>query len=440
MASFTLVSLGCAKNQVDSEIMLGALEDLGHVYVPDPAEADLIIVNSCSFINPAKQESIETSLALKDRYPGKKLLLAGCLPQRYADELTGQLTEIDGFFAGRDPRDIVPAAGKLLGPNAAAERQPGKRANPQRPSRRRLLSHAGSAYVKISDGCRNRCAYCAIPLIKGDLHSRARADVVAEIRDLLAQNVFELNIVAQDLGSFGMDRGACEIGDLLADIRRLEGDFWVRLLYVHPDRFPPAILETVQRDSRFLPYFDLPFQHASEKILRAMGRCGSAESYLSLIERIRNTVPRAVIRSTFLVGFPGETEHDFQKLRDFQERARIDWLGIFTYSREEGTEAARFKGQVRSGTAKQRKRDLEAAQTHLAMARMDRFVGQELTCLIEEAVQGEDLFLGRAYLQAPEVDGLTVVRGSELSPGDRLRVRIVRRNGIDLEAVPARRS
>jgi ribosomal protein S12 methylthiotransferase len=259
---------------------------------------------------------------------------------------------------------------------------------------------------------------------------------VSEIEQLLSQNVFELNLVAQDLGSFGFDRGSREIGRLLGDIAELPNDFWIRLLYVHPDNFPPEILEIVERDPRFLPYLDLPFQHASEKILSAMGRKGNAEINLNLIDRIRGAVPSAVIRSTFLVGFPGETEDDFRRLRDFQDRACIDWLGIFAYSREEGTAAARFAGQVGVKTAARRKHVLEEAQVAITADRLDRFVGRELTCLIEETVVGEELSLGRAYLQAPEVDGLVVVRSKAFQPGDRPHVRIIKRNGVDLEAIP----
>ena len=437
MASFSLVSLGCAKNQVDSEIMLSVLEDLGLQYVPDHEEADIIVVNTCSFITSAKNESIETTLGLKDRYPKKKVFLAGCLAQRYAGALAEELPEIDGFLFSRNPDDIgakvteklesLPAGG-LAGRATAASLD-------MVPRRRRLLSYTGSAYVKIADGCDNRCSYCAIPLIKGGLQSRSRSDILEEVRRLLSAGTFEINLVAQDLASFGQDRGSPEIELLLDEIGQLEGDFWIRCLYIHPDHFPREMLKSVAENPRLLPYFDIPFQHASPGILKAMGRKGSAGSYLRLVEDIRAELPEAIIRSTFLVGFPGEQDSDFHRLIDFQRDAQLDWLGIFEYSREEGTDASRYRGQVKSRLAAARLKVLQDAQEEITRGRVETFVGRELTCLVEEPVVGQDLFLGRGFMHAPEVDGLILLHGKGYQPGDRVRVRIFRRNGIDLEAV-----
>jgi ribosomal protein S12 methylthiotransferase len=233
-----------------------------------------------------------------------------------------------------------------------------------------------------------------------------------------------------------------EFPELLKQISRLSGEFWVRLLYMHPDHFPLEILDIIKNDPRILPYFDIPFQHGSERILRKMGRRGNAEKYLELLDTIRTVLPDAVIRSTFLVGFPGETRKDREILEDFQDRARLDWLGVFSYSREEGTAAAELQGEwaYRFQTRRRdRQRDgLMKRQQPITEARMDRFVGRDMTVLIEEAVEGEELFIGRTFLQAPDVDGLTVVDGENLSPGSMVPVRIIRRNGLDLEAVPAK--
>ncbi|HYW81686.1 MAG TPA: MiaB/RimO family radical SAM methylthiotransferase, partial [Spirochaetia bacterium] len=303
---FHLESLGCAKNQVDSELMIAALQKAGWERASGPGAADVLIVNTCGFITEAKTQSIETSLSLKAQHPGKKVIMAGCLSERYRDTLARELPEIDGFLGNKDPADIV----ELLEGRLAAQSDPADSAEaaslpePARPYERpHLLSFPGSAYVKIAEGCANRCTYCAIPLIRGALASRDRAELMAEIRSLRDRGIKELILIAQDLGSYGRNRGGAELVPLLSDIAALEGDFWVRLLYIHPDHFPEGLLDVVAADPRFLPYFDLPFQHAAPGILRAMGRRGDPERNLALVSEIRDRLPLAAIRSTFLLGF-----------------------------------------------------------------------------------------------------------------------------------------
>ncbi len=325
--SFHIESLGCAKNQVDSELMIAALQREGWVLAESAEAAEVLIVNTCGFISPAKTESIETTLGLKNRFPGKKVIMVGCLTERYGRDLAAQLPEIDGFLGNKDPLAIItlvdPGRSK---PPAGLPRASGD-ARRKRLERKRLLSFPGTAYVKVAEGCANRCTYCAIPLIRGDLSSRSVESVLEEIRGLLRRGVKELIFIAQDLGSFGTDRGAGELPRLLRETATVPGEFWVRLLYIHPDKFPREILDIMADDARFLPYFDLPFQHAAPGILRAMGRRGDAAANLGLLEEIRRRLPRAVIRSTFLVGFPGESEEDFQLLLDFQEKARFTGSG-----------------------------------------------------------------------------------------------------------------
>ncbi len=408
--------------------MIAALEREGWRLASGPEDAQVLIVNTCGFIDPAKRESIETSLELKSRYPGKKVIMVGCLSERYGTELRGELPEIDGFLGNKDPAAIVDLveAGSRSRPAAATR---------SRLERTRLLSFPGSAYVKVAEGCGNRCTYCAIPLIRGDLASRTVSSVVDEVRGLLDRGAKELILIAQDLGSFGRDRGSAELPRLLSAVASVPGDYWVRLLYIHPDRFPRQILDIVASDGRFLPYFDLPFQHASSGVLHAMGRRQDPQANLALLAEIRFRLPQAVIRSTFLVGFPGETEEDFQRLLDFQQSARLEWLGAFTYSLEEGTPAFALKDRVPKRVAEQRLAEVERRQQPITEAALDRQIGRSLDVLIEEKVDGEDMCIGRAYLHAPDVDGLVVVRKS-LSPGQRTRVTITRRNGVDLEAEP----
>ncbi len=404
--------------------MIAALERAGWTLAPGPEGADVLIVNTCGFISPAKKESIETSLELKQRHPGKKVIMVGCLTERYGDELSAQMPEIDGFLGNRDPLRIV----KLVdGPSDGAV--------PARPyDRTHLLSYPGSAYLKVAEGCGNRCTYCAIPLIRGDLVSRPPDELVKEARQLVERGIRELVLIAQDLGSYGRDLSdeSAGLAGLLTRLSSLPGDFWVRLLYIHPDHFPPGLLDVVASDPRFLPYFDIPFQHGSPRILRAMGRRGDPSVNVELVHRIRERLPRAVIRTTFLLGFPGETDEDFESLVQFQDRARPDWLGCFTYSREEDTPAYSMPGRVTRKVAEARKAEIEDRQVPLTAAALDRQVGSVMDVLIEERVQGDDFSLGRAYLHAPDVDGLVVVNAG-LVPGQRVAVRITRRNGVDLE-------
>jgi ribosomal protein S12 methylthiotransferase len=373
-------------------------------------------------------------LELKSRFPGKKVLLAGCLVARYGEELRRALGELDGFVGLRDPAGLE----RLLRAGELPASRIGRTSSADRPAGRRLLSFPGSAYLKIAEGCGNRCSYCAIPLIRGPLASRPRGEVVEEARGLLASGVRELVLIAQDLASFGAERAEQAAGGelplLLRELLALPGRFWLRCLYIHPDHFPDELLALAASDPRLLPYFDLPFQHASPDVLGRMGRRGSAESYLALLARIRTALPRAAVRSTFLVGFPGESERDFRLLLDFQRRAELDWAGFFTYSREEGTEAYSLGPRVPRKTAEGRRRELERAQVEITARRLERHVGVELDVLIEEPVQGEALALGRAYLQAPEVDGLVVVKAAGLEAGRLCPTHIDRRNGVDLEA------
>ena len=428
--TFYIESLGCAKNQVDSEYLIADLEARGLCWVQDPEEAQIIIVNTCGFIASAKDQSIRTSLSLKERFPEKKVIMLGCLVQRYEAELEREMGEIDGFVGLNDPHALLGLVSSVGGDRAGS----GERAGAHTHRRSRFLSYPGSTYVKVAEGCSNHCSYCAIPLIRGELVSRNSADILNEIEELLRRGVEEIVLIAQDLASYGQDRGSRELVQLVSSILRLERRFWLRLLYLHPDHFPAELLDLMAADPRVLPYFDIPFQHASTAVLTRMGRSGCAQSYTKLVRDIRNRIPEAVVRSTFLVGFPGEGEEDFETLLSFQRDCPLDWVGVFTYSREEGTPAYKLKGGVRRTVAEARKRALEQAQIGISERLLDRQVGRILDVLVEERIQGERLYLGRAYLHAPEVDGLVVVKADKLEPGRIYPVRIEARAGIDLEA------
>ncbi len=432
-ASFYIETLGCAKNQVDSEVMVSSLEARGWVRAADPAEASVIIVNTCGFIGPAKEESIDTVLGFRADYPDSRIVMAGCLTQRYPKELSGDLEEVDAFFGNRAPQAI----GEFL------ETQPweGRAVSlPQEDDRlvlrNTLLSYRGSAYLKIAEGCDNRCSFCAIPIIRGRYRSRPPADLETELRHLVSRGVREVSLIAQDLASYGRDGTTPSLIELLRHLLSVDEDFRLRMLYIHPERFPRELLDLCASDQRLLPYFDLPMQHADGDVLRGMARTGTAAEYLGLINDIRGALPDAVLRTSLLTGFPGETDAAFDRLREFQSRAAFDWLGIFAYSPEEGTPAHRRHGDYVEPAAEQRKALLEEAQLPITYARLDRFIGRRMDVLIEEEVEGEELAIGRGFPHAPEVDGLVVLRtgGRRLEPGSVVGARILRRNGVDLEA------
>lgn len=418
-------------------MLLYELEEKGWTYCDTAEEAELIILNTCGFIQPAKDEAVNTFFELRSFYPGKKILLAGCFAQRYGKELAARIPEADGIFGNHDLKQIDVVAREVI---------EGRRPvtipawDPTPIRRSRLFSPTGSSYVKISEGCNHRCSFCAIPLIRGPLKSIPMDQVLGQIRAMRALGAVEINLIAQDLAAYGNDHGDTDFPLLLRKIGEMDGDFWVRLLYIHPDNFPTEILSILREDPRILPYFDIPFQHASKTVLRRMGRSGDAARYAGLVDRIRRDLPDAVLRTTFMVGFPGEGKREFEELKKFQREVGFDWAGVFTFSSEEGTPAHDMRGPLTERLVRQRmdrrREELEVLQTEISAGRMDRFVGRELKILVEERVKGEELALGRAYLQAPEVDGTSVVLSGRHAPGDWVDMKVMKRNNFDLEVVP----
>jgi ribosomal protein S12 methylthiotransferase len=437
-----LENLGCAKNQVDAETMLKILGEEGYARTDDVSEADLVIVNTCGFIESAREQSVESFFALRAANPDAKFIFSGCMAQRYAKELAAELPEAAAIFGNRDLSLIGEVASQVLEGRHLVEVPAYPDAGKEVYERNELLSFPGSAYLKISEGCNHRCAYCAIPLIRGDLRSKPMETVLEEARSLVGRGVYELNLIAQDLAAYRTDVGDGSSGfmDLLSALVAIPGDFVVRLLYIHPDAFPEQLPRFVKDHPKVLPYFDIPFQHASVPVLRSMGRTGTSESYLQLIADIRSVLPDAVIRSTIMLGYPGEDEAGFDVLQDFIRKAELDWMGSFLYSREEGTKAYGLRSEKEHRkahvVAARYQKKLEALQGPITERRLQRFVGKQYDVLIEEKVEGEDLAIGRIYSQAPEVDGLTVVMGHDLRPGTVIRCGIRAVKGLDLEAVP----
>ena len=439
MRKIYVESLGCAKNQVDSEILLTYASENGYEMTSDPAEADVIVVNTCAFIEDAKKESIDTVLSMRENHPKAKIILSGCLAQRYGRVM--DFEEADAIFGNHD-LSLFP---EILRETERDERPVEVPEYPapdsERDQRSVLLSRAATAYLKISEGCNHCCSYCAIPIIRGPLRSRPFERVVSEAKRLIAEGVYEISVIAQDLGAYGTDLyGKSRFTELMDALSSLDGDFVLRMLYIHPDTFPMDLLPLVREREKILPYFDIPVQHAWPGILRAMGRTGSREIYLGLVDRIRETLPDAVIRTTIMLGFPGECDESFAEVKRFIEEGRFDWMGSFTYSREEDTPAYRMRGKREHDKAHKvalsYQKELMELQNEISRDRMRRFVGNTYKAIIEEKIEGEELYFGRIYAQAPDVDGLTVISSSrELKAGDVVSVRILKSMDFDLDAV-----
>ncbi len=420
-------TLGCSKNQVDSEKLLAILEENGYKPITNPEEAEIIIVNTCGFINDAKEEAINVILEFSEYKKicnCKMLIAAGCLVQRYYNEIKDELPEVDLFFGVFDLTKIIDAiksGDRVYIPNKGEDIY----------YKRNLTGYPGSAYIKISDGCNNRCSYCAIPLIRGDLKSRTIDSIKNEIEFLKTKNVKEFVFVAQDTTSYGVDINLSLIDLIEAVDPILPNDSWLRILYMHPDNLTDEIIDALNHSNHFIPYFDIPLQSGSDNILKLMGRRNSSSYYLSLIDKIKKEFDNAVIRSTFIVGFPGETEEDFADTLNFIEKARIDWVGGFTYSKEEGTRATQFQDKLPQKTKAKRLEALLDLSESINRELMERFLDTNQKVLIEEKV-GDDLYLGRFYGQAPEVDGATVVTANDATLGDFINVDIKKINDKDL--------
>ncbi|MFP4535238.1 MAG: 30S ribosomal protein S12 methylthiotransferase RimO [Spirochaetaceae bacterium] len=448
-----MVHLGCAKNLYDAEIMSGALLTHGWREAPEARDASVILINSCGFIEPAQAETIETAFEYISAYPDKQVVMTGCLSQRYPEEIAREMPELAGVFGNRRPESIVEFL-RGLGAGSVGETPGRRRESESAPwltptadpdwyariaTRPRLYSPRGTAYVKIAEGCTHNCAFCAIPRIRGTLRSRPVEAILGEVRELLSRGIREINLIAQDLTLLGVDRGRRDFVPLLREIAALPGEFWVRLLYIYPEHFPSEVIEVCRQDRRILPYFDLPVQHASPTILKSMGRAATPERTLDTVRMIKRELPEAAIRTTFLVGFPGEGEGEFRELLHFQEEARFDWMGAFVYSPQEGTrgfELSRGKSAVPEERAQERARILYEAQEPITAERLSRFVGTQQRLIVEEAVSGEDIYFARGPMQAPQVDGTVVLFAPEgsLEPGAFRETKVIGVDGYDLRA------
>jgi ribosomal protein S12 methylthiotransferase len=438
--SVFLLSLGCSKNTVDSEVMLALLQEEGFRWVESPEEATHLVVNTCGFIDQAKEEAVDSIMELarvKESRAGEGdrarpvLIVTGCMAQLYARELQEEIPEIDVLMGNGDLRLVREAVrGRASG---VLERSLLRgEAYPEYPPRRELISSPGSAYLKISEGCGRRCSFCLIPAIRGPLRSRSMESILAEAGDLEDQGVRELILVSQDTLGYGRDlSGKPALAGLVSRLLERTGFPWIRLLYLSPQRELLELLPLFE-DRRLLPYFDVPVQHASQGVLRAMGRSGDGESYRRLFDTIRERVPRAVLRTTFLVGFPGEGEAEHGELLELVRTVRFNHVGVFMFSPQEGTPAFAMKATVHEKTALRRRNRILELQQDVSRGLLAGEVGSDLEVLVEERGE-EGTAFGRSYHFAPEVDGLFVLSGAAgAKPGDLVRARVTRSEVYDL--------
>ncbi len=424
--SFYMVTLGCAKNRVDSEVMLGVLGKKGWKLAERPEEARVIVVNTCSFIRDAQQESVDTILEMaghKQTGACTTLVVAGCLPQRYAKELLEELPEVDHFVGTGAYVQLADLLAAEDAPRALIP-DPDFVHDARTPRVNSMPSY--TAYVKVSEGCDNACAFCVIPKIRGRQRSRPIEDVVAEVRRLARQGCVEFNLIAQDLTAYGQDLpGRPRLHALLRELCKVKGPRWFRLHYAYPRDFPDELVEVIAGEEKIVKYLDMPVQHVSDKLLRAMKRGRNAAFIRTLLGKLRERVPGIVLRTSLIVGLPGETEEEFEALKDFVREQRFERLGVFEYSPEEGTAAARMEGQVPAKVTARRRREIMAMQRRINREQNRALIGQRLQVLVEgPSEETEHLLVGRHAGQSPEIDGITYINDGFARPGEIVTVEV----------------
>jgi ribosomal protein S12 methylthiotransferase len=435
------ISLGCAKNQVDSEIMLHRLESQGFTLTREPDKAEVVVINTCSFIESATQESIETILEaarLKKEGACQVLVVTGCFPQRYKYQLVEQMPEVDLFLGTESFLGLAENISALL----SVRKNPKMILNPQpglweEPYPRLLTTTPGTAYLKISEGCSNRCAYCTIPSIRGPFHSRNPKVLIREALALSEQGVRELILIGQDTTAYGADlEPAISLIELIKPLLKIHSFEWLRLLYLRPERITPGLLDLMAREERICPYFDIPLQHASDRILKAMNRSYGQKRLRDLIQKIKKAVPHAALRTTLMVGFPGEEDKDFEELIRFVSDVEFDHLGVFRYSPEEGTPAAGYPNQVPEEISHRRMDLLMERQKKISFKKNKRRIGSKEPVLITGlSPESELLIQGRTRFQAPEVDGVVFITDGEPRIGEIVTAKITEAHPYDLVGV-----
>ena len=430
------ISLGCDKNLVDSEVMLGLLRDAGYSLTETEEDAEVIVINTCCFIHDAKQESIDTILEMAEyKKDGrlKELIVAGCLAERYRKEIEEQIPEVDAMVGTTSYDAIVPVIESVIAGKAQSVFRE-MDALPLPDTKRVSTTGGYTNYLKIAEGCDKHCTYCAIPKMRGNYRSIPMERLIAEAEFLAEGGCRELILVAQETTLYGIDlyhkKSLVELIDRLAAI---SGISWIRLLYCYPEEITDELIERMKRGEKLCHYLDMPIQHASDQILHAMGRRTNRAELEKLIAKLRSEIPDIVLRTTLITGFPGETDKDHEELKDFIKKMRFDRLGVFPYSKEEGTPAAKRKDQILKKVKTKRQKELMHIQQQIAFENAEGMIGRVLDVMVEGKLVKEDVFLGRSYMDAPKVDGYIFFYGQdEYLSGDFVRVKIMEAKGYDL--------
>ena len=422
-------TLGCEKNTVDSENALALLDEAGVTETDDPSKADILMVNTCGFIHDAKEQSIETIFDLiREKKEGQKLIVSGCLSQRYAKELAKEMPEVDAFLGVNDYLSLPKIVREIGKTRIAAN--PAAKEYEELP---RKFSGGVSASIKIAEGCNNICTYCAIPFIRGRYRSRKPEAILAEARQLAKEGVQELVVIAQDVTGYGRDlKTDYLLPQLLNDLCAIDGIRWIRLMYCYEDEITPELIKTIQKQPKICKYLDIPIQHSVDRILKAMNRKSTEASIRATITELRKQIPDIVIRTTLITGFPGETKEDFVQLMDFVDEMKFDRLGVFPYSKEEGTAAAKMDHQVRSDVKQRRADKIMALQQKISLENNQKYIGQIMDVLVEE-VFDDGSYSGRTRYDAPEIDdGVLFTGPAGIEPGTFVRVKITDAFDYDL--------
>jgi ribosomal protein S12 methylthiotransferase len=447
-----LIALGCAKNRVDGEVMLGLLQRAGYEVTADPAQADTLIIHTCGFIDAAKEESIDTILeAAAWRKPGKRLVVTGCLAQRYAPDLLKEIPEIDALMGTADLHRIVDVCETLSAAPAAPAARRAPRRRPAEPlvwlgeppylydadTPRLLSTPSHYAYLKVAEGCSYRCSFCSIPAMRGDQRSRSIESLVQEAHKLAAQGVKELILISQNTTAYGRDLyGRPSLPALLQALARVDGIEWIRFLYAYPADVRDDVIAAIAAEPKVCKYLDMPLQHCEARLLKAMNRGGSRPELEALIAKLRARIPGLTLRTTFIVGFPGETAEEFRQLEAFVEWARFERMGVFTYSREENTPAASLPHHIPTRIKERRRHRLMERQRAISWAHHQALVGQRLRVLIDGSSEEEQMWEGRYEGQAPEIDGVVYVQGADLTPGQFTMVEVTEATEYDVIGRP----
>ncbi|HHY81056.1 MAG TPA: 30S ribosomal protein S12 methylthiotransferase RimO [Clostridiales bacterium] len=430
-----MVSLGCAKNQVDAEVMLGLLRQYGYEIVNNPKSADIILVNTCGFIGPAKEESINAILEqskYKKAGSCKTLIVTGCLGQRYSDELMKEIPEIDAVVGTGNYTQIIQVLEKIK--NGEKNTFLSNLSAPEEELLPRMISTSGStAYIKIAEGCDNWCSYCIIPKLRGRYRSRSVASIVKEARMLAEQGIRELILVAQDVSRYGEDSGGkYNLVMLLKELCKIEELNWIRLMYCYPDRITKELIDLIAKEEKICSYLDIPIQHINQRILTRMNRISNSMQIRTMLAALKEQIPDIILRTSLIVGFPGESESEFQELMDFVSEGHFQHIGVFPYSREEGTKAADFPDQTDESVKMERRDKLMAVQKRVSKRLRRARVGQICDVLIE-GMESQNVYYGRSYGEAPEVDGLVYIYSqSPLKVGDFVKSKIIKAYDYDL--------